>query len=116
SSWAWDFDNDGITDNTNQNTTFTYPSTGTYPVKLTVTNGGVCVHDTTINVIVSQSSTALFTATNVCLGVATDFTDASLGSVDTWEWDFDNDGVVDNTNQNPSFTFGTTGTFPVNLQ
>lgn len=116
STWAWDFDNDGNNDETVQNPTYTYPSVGIYPVKLTVTDGGICSHDTTINVVVSQNSTAIFTASNVCLGVATNFTDASLGGVDTWGWDFNNDGTVDNTTQNPSFTFGTTGTFPVNLQ
>jgi PKD repeat protein len=116
STWAWDFDNDGNNDETVQNPTYTYTSTGIYPVKLTVTDGGICSHDTTINVVVSQNSTAIFTASNACLGVATNFTDASLGGVDTWGWDFNNDGTVDNTTQNPSFTFGTTGTFPVNLQ
>lgn len=116
STWAWDFDNDGNVDESIQNPTFTYSSTGTFPVKLTVTDGGLCSHDTIINVIVSQNSTAMFTATTVCLGVATNFTDASLGGVNTWGWDFDNDGIVDNTTQNPSFTFGTIGTFPVNLQ
>lgn len=115
-TWNWDFDNDGNSDENIQNPTFTYSSAGVYPVNLTVTDGGICSHDTTLNVIVSQNSTAIFTATNVCLGVATSFNDLSLGGVDTWNWDFDNNGIVDNTTQNPSFTFGTTGTFPVNLQ
>ena len=37
-TWAWDFDNDGTIDSTEQNPTFTYSSNGTYTVKLTVTN------------------------------------------------------------------------------
>ena len=115
-TWNWDFDNDGNSDETTQNPTFTFSSMGVYPVKLTVTDGGACSHDTTINVIVSQSSTSIFSATNVCLGVTTNFSDLSLGGVDTWNWDFDNDGIADNTTQNPSYTFGSTGTFPVNLQ
>ncbi|WP_287382422.1 DUF3344 domain-containing protein, partial [Methanobacterium sp.] len=37
-SWAWDFDNDGNTDSTQQNPTWTYNDLGTYTVKLTVSN------------------------------------------------------------------------------
>jgi PKD repeat protein len=37
-SWAWDFDNNGVTDSTVQNPTFIYNAPGTYTVKLTATN------------------------------------------------------------------------------
>jgi hypothetical protein len=37
-SYAWDFNNDGVTDSTVQNPSYTYSSAGTYTVKLTVTN------------------------------------------------------------------------------
>ena len=40
SSWAWDFQNDGVTDSTAQNSTFVYSSPGTYTVRLTATNAG----------------------------------------------------------------------------
>jgi PKD repeat protein len=33
------------------------------------------------------------------------FTDTSSGTIDSWEWDFDNDGVVDSTAQNPSYSY-----------
>ncbi len=39
-SWAWDFDNNGVIDSTSQNPVFTYASAGTYSVSLTVTNAG----------------------------------------------------------------------------
>ena len=38
-SWQWDFDNDGTIDATSQNPEWTYNSTGTYTVKLTVQTG-----------------------------------------------------------------------------
>jgi PKD repeat protein len=41
--------------------------------------------------------------------------DASTGIIDTWEWDFDNDMVVDSTEQNPSYTYYTPGTYTVSL-
>ncbi len=39
-TYAWDFDNDGITDNTTQSPSYTYATAGTYTVKLTVTGPG----------------------------------------------------------------------------
>jgi FOG: PKD repeat len=115
-TWNWDFDNNGTVDNTTQNPSHTFPAVGTYPVNLEVSVGGSCLHDTTINVVVSSSATANFTAPTVCVGLATNFTDASSTGVDTWNWDFDNNGTVDNTTQNPSHTFPSAGTYPVNLE
>ncbi|MCF8369278.1 MAG: choice-of-anchor D domain-containing protein [Bacteroidales bacterium] len=43
------------------------------------------------------------------------FTDLSLGNVSSWEWDFENDGVIDSYDQDPLFTFETTGVFTVKL-
>jgi hypothetical protein len=39
-TYAWDFDNNGVTDSASQNPTYTYPTAGTYTVNLTVTNAG----------------------------------------------------------------------------
>ncbi|UCE18247.1 MAG: T9SS type A sorting domain-containing protein [Gemmatimonadota bacterium] len=38
-SWAWDFDNDGIIDSEDQNPAWTYPDTGSYTVSLEFSNG-----------------------------------------------------------------------------
>ena len=44
------------------------------------------------------------------------FTDASTGTgLLTYVWDFDNDGITDNTTQSPSYTYSTAGTYTVNL-
>ena len=44
------------------------------------------------------------------------FTDASDGNgLLTYVWDFDNDGITDNTTQSPSYTYSTAGTYTVNL-
>jgi len=37
-AWAWDFQNDGIVDSTLRNPVFTYTNSGTYDVRLTVTD------------------------------------------------------------------------------
>ena len=38
-TYTWDFNNDGITDNSTQSPSYTYLNAGTYTVNLTVTNG-----------------------------------------------------------------------------
>ncbi|MDI6876038.1 MAG: PKD domain-containing protein [Methanomicrobiales archaeon] len=44
------------------------------------------------------------------------FTDQSSGvGITSWAWDFENDGTVDSTEQNPSHTYDTAGTYSVNL-
>jgi parallel beta-helix repeat protein len=43
------------------------------------------------------------------------FTDESTGSIISWAWDFDNNGVTDSTEQNPSYTYNARGRFTVKL-
>lgn len=42
------------------------------------------------------------------------FTDLSENAL-SWYWDFDNDGTVDSTTQNPEYIYSTAGTYTVNL-
>lgn len=44
------------------------------------------------------------------------FQDTSSNSPTSLEWDFTNDGVVDSTSSNPTFTFATAGTYTVRLR
>lgn len=74
------------------------------------------------NVVVSfldqvSGVTANFT-TDVVRGLApltVQFTDASVGEPTSWQWDFDNDGNVDATTQNPTHTFTAPGVYSVRL-
>ncbi|HOI13823.1 MAG TPA: PKD domain-containing protein, partial [Methanoculleus sp.] len=123
-SWAWDFENDGIVDSTEQNPVHVYDTVGTYTVNLTVANDAGS--NTTVKTdYISVSSggsggdapVANFTA-NVTSGeapLAVAFTDASTGTPTSWTWDFENDGVVDSTEQNPVHVYATAGTYTVNL-
>ena len=45
-----------------------------------------------------------------------EFTDTSLYLPTSWEWDFNNDGNVDSTQQNPVFTYKTPGRYTVRLK
>jgi len=63
------------------------------------------------------SPVANFTA-NVTSGAApltVQFTDQSTGAPTSWKWDFNNDGIIDSTEQNPSFTYQKDGNYSVNL-
>ena len=43
------------------------------------------------------------------------FTNTSTGEASSWEWDFDNDGIVDASSQDASFVYSTPGTYTVKL-
>jgi PKD repeat protein len=43
------------------------------------------------------------------------FTDLSTNSPTSWEWDFNNDGTVDSTEQNPTYTYEAEGAYTVSL-
>jgi len=47
--------------------------------------------------------------------LAVQFTDQSTGQVTSWAWDFENDGIIDSTEQNPTYTYTSQGTYTVNL-
>ena len=120
-SWAWDFQNDGVTDSTAQNPTFVYTSPGSYSVRLTVANGGGSDSRLVEQFVVvgapPPTPVADFSATpttgDAPLTVA--FTDASTNAPTSWAWDFQNDGVIDSTAQNPTFVYTTSGVRDVRL-
>jgi len=94
-SWAWDFENDGVVDSTQRNPTHVYPACGRYSVSLRVTDG-VHAPSTTVRTdcIVTDAITADFTTQ--FLGPNTvSFTDTSTPPATARSWDLDGDHVVD---------------------
>jgi len=75
------------------------------------------VVDIDIKVIGSGAPEAHFitdvTSGNVPLSVQ--FTDLSTNGPTSWSWDFENDGVVDSTEQNPTHTYSVPGVYTVSL-
>jgi trimeric autotransporter adhesin len=61
--------------------------------------------------------TAAFSAspTSGAAPLSVQFTDTSTGGPTAWEWDFQNDGTIDSTQQNPSFVYTAPGTYSVKL-
>lgn len=140
--WEWDFNNDGIVDSFDQNPHFVYTESGMYSVSLTISNGSDTVAETKINyIMVAESITADFVAdsTEGILPFESQFTDLSFGGLPppvrqpgnkgnskkkrsincrdivSWEWDFDNDGIVDSYEENPIYIYSNIGTFSVSL-
>ena len=117
-SWEWDFDNDGSIDSTEENPTYTYTDAGEYSVSLTVGNGVITATETKMDFIsVGDQIIADFIADPLVgmAPLAVSFTNTSSGTITSWEWDFDNDGSIDSTEENPSFTYNEIGVYTVSL-
>ncbi len=88
---------------------------GTYTVTVTDTATG-CNGNITANASINPLPVANFTASSVCIGNTTSFTDISnisSGTITSWSWDFGDGGV--SGSQNPSHTFSTSGNQNVTL-
>ncbi len=113
-NWSWNF-GDATALNTTQNPSHTYALAGTYNVTLIASGGSGCA-DTITNVItVNPIPTASFTFASVCTNDTMFFNSTSLGTPDTFIWDF-GDGFSDNTNNpSPTHVYSTAGTYNVTL-
>ncbi|MCC6837932.1 MAG: gliding motility-associated C-terminal domain-containing protein [Bacteroidia bacterium] len=93
---------------------------GTYTVNMvTQTSAPNTPCSFALSTTVSGNNTpnAQFSTTSVCVGTPTQFFDSTTfvtGSI-TWAWDFENNGSVDATSQNPTFTYPAAGTYTVSL-
>ncbi|MFC1944923.1 PQQ-binding-like beta-propeller repeat protein [Chloroflexota bacterium] len=114
--WQWDFGDGQTIDE--QNPIYSYAAAGVYTVSLTVNDPGGSDTEARIDYItVYEMPQADFTATPT-VGVAplsVQFADQSTGNVAGWQWDFDNDDVVDSIEQNPSHSYVEPGTYTVSL-
>jgi len=117
-TWNWDFDNDGVVGSVLQNPQYTYNEPRTYTVKLTVENSGGSDYKTKINYLrVTPPCKVDFMAepTEVTGIIEIKFTDLSTGKVTSWAWDFDNDGIIDSTERNPTHSYTRNGDYAVTL-
>jgi PKD repeat protein len=124
-SYQWDVNNDGVIECTTQNPTYTYQAAGDYTVKLTVTNtsGSDSVVKTQYIKVLSplvtgSPPTVQFTAsaTSGQSPLSVRFTDQSVSATPlSYQWDVNNDGIVDYTTQNPSHTYLAAGDYTVKL-
>ncbi|HOB59224.1 MAG TPA: PKD domain-containing protein [Methanoregulaceae archaeon] len=120
-TYAWDFEDNGTVDATTKNATHTYLTAGNYTVNLTVTGPGGTDSEVKSSYITVTSVTpkisAQFTASPVSgrSPLAVRFTDQSIGTITSYEWDFNNDGMVDSRMKNPLKFFTSAGEYTVQL-
>jgi parallel beta-helix repeat protein len=116
-SWEWDFGDGGTS--AKQSPLYTFDTGGNFTVSLRVISPDGEDTETKAEYIeVVPFSIAADFSGNPTSGMpplAVKFTDLSTGTVNMWEWDFDNDGTIDSNDQSPLFTYNTTGGFTVSL-
>jgi PKD repeat protein len=113
--YRWYFD-DGDS-NDYQDPVHTFPSSGTYCVKLVATSYPYKVtSDTTLCITVSEIPIIDFKIDNACEGDDVVFTDSSTinGSTLTYDWDF-GDGSTHSSDKNPKHTYAKPGGYAVTL-
>lgn len=114
-SYAWDF-GDGET-GTGATRSHTFAASGTYTVKLTVTDdrGGEDVRTRQVTVVANAKPTAAFTSSATFLAVSFDGSGStdSDGTVDDYAWDF-GDGES-GSGATPGHTYAAAGAYTVKL-
>ncbi len=122
----WDFDDDGIIDDTGApittdlNATYGFQSEISYPVTLYVANGSGCQEAIQNDVILFNPPIASFQppSNNLCSNAILSFENLSAyntASSVIWHWDFDEDGIDDSNEESPTFSFDSPGIKSISL-
>jgi gliding motility-associated-like protein len=121
--WSWDFNNDGVEDSNIKNPSFLFPTAGNKTVKLTATFTDGCVKSVSKTLtLLSVTPSFTFDVSNACppnynVSFNSSASTTSAGTTITaYDWDYNNDGVFEDSSPNPSHSFNGTGSFPVTLK
>ena len=113
--WQWDFDNDGVIDSTLQNPRHYYDEPGKYTVNLTVINSAGADYGIVYLWFFLPLKVDFVAEPTVVEYTYVHFLDKSQGNVTSWSWDFDSDGVIDSSEQNPWHRYSKDGDYTVTL-
>ena len=111
--WEWNF-GDASSFSTLKNPTHVYASTGVYNVTLVAFGSAGCSDTIQQTVTITGIPTSDFNVASVCTNDTTFFTDASLGSPDTYSWNF-GDASALSALHDPAHVYTTSGTYSVTL-
>lgn len=118
-TYGWNFGAGATpaTGNTANPTPLVYSTSGVKTITLNITANTTCTATITKTINITPQPVANFSATSVCQGTATAFTDLSTptGSITGWSWDFTNNGSSDNSTNAPTNTYTASGTYSVLL-
>ena len=122
-AYDWDFDNNGIYDATGMNVSRIFHTGGAKIVTLRVTdNDGAAGFKTRVVAVefIRPAANFVFEPTEPREGQVVNFDGSSSsdadGRIEFYEWDFDNDGVVDATGMSVNHVFNSGGGKPVTLK
>lgn len=114
--WEYSEDNGtSWTDITNNTGTLNYTNlTTTTGYRAQVKNGNCpALYSSEVDIAVNPNPVPSYTASQVCKGLNTDFTNTSTGNIVSYSWNFGNgSGSI---SQNPSFQYQSDGTYSVEL-
>jgi gliding motility-associated-like protein len=121
-STTWElFNNKGVSIFTSNSasTTYTFPDTGTYTVKLVINRNQQCSDSSVTTAYVYPGFAPGFTVNGICFKKPTQFLDASTtsyGQVNSWDWVFgDNSGNDRSSLPSPTYTYQSMGIKNVQL-
>lgn len=119
-AWEWDFNMDGIVDSRIQNPLYKFKSPGIHSIKLNVTHSDGCQMEVIKDInILALLPDFTYESNSACPpSYDVQFTNSSSidrGEIVAYEWDFDEDGITDSTEENPSFSFLSSGKKNVKL-
>jgi PKD repeat protein len=109
-SYNWTFGDGNASTTTSPS--YMYGNAGTYNVTLVANNSNGCKNQITKSVTVNSKPAAGFTASNVCLGSAVNFTNSTTGAT-SYNWSF-GDATTSNS-ASPSKTYAAAGVYNVTL-
>ncbi|MEM7368204.1 MAG: PKD domain-containing protein [Bacteroidota bacterium] len=117
SIYQWDLGEPGASSSMDA-PTYSYQSSGTKIVNLTVTDINGCINSGTVSLDVFPSPEVDFLFQPVCFGSETPFTDQTnidpTAGIQLWQWTFGSQGG--SVDQNPRFVFNQYGTHQVQLE
>lgn len=112
STYSWNFGDAGTSTLTNPS--HVYPTPGNYTVQLISSTAFACKDTAYQLVVVDTVPVAGFNNTTECLGFGTQFTNTSVGSIVSWNWNFGDGSPLGNT-PSPLHNYASNGTYTVVL-
>ena len=114
-SYNWDFGNGEMS--TAISPSHNFGTDGTYTVTLTATNGCGSVTTTETITIITIPIPDFSAAEQVgCVPFTVTFNDESTTNATNWDWSFEGGVPANSTEQNPTVTYNSVGTFAVQLE
>ena len=118
--YEWDFDYDGTVDSNDPNPLYAYPDSGDYTPQLCVVDDygarGCDFAESMVNLPpVAEANGPYHYEVNETFTLDSSASYDSDGNITSYEWDFDNDGVVDSYDENPSIYYENYGDYSVEL-